>query len=59
MILLLGDHEKAFKKMKISGVQQACSALIFVSNECDSLCTLRILTVRIRLLPHLDTNSRF
>jgi hypothetical protein len=47
MIIPTRNHKDAFKRIQQRGVQQACAVVIFVSNECDSLGTLKILTVRL------------
>jgi hypothetical protein len=47
MIIPMRSHKDAFKRIQQRGVQQACAVVIFVSNECDSLGTLKILTARL------------
>jgi hypothetical protein len=47
MIIPLRIHQRAFDQIRKNGAQQACAAVIFVSNECDSLSALKIVTVRI------------
>ncbi len=51
MIIPTRNHKDAFQRIQQRGVQQACAVVIFVSNECDSLGTLKILTVRLSPRP--------